>query len=60
MQQEKGLSDTDYSGLDYLECKESNHGAVPGILLLNLPFNKKKSTTTKRGKIREKRYEEGN
>ncbi len=33
-QQEKGLSDTDYSGLEYLECEESNHGAVPGILPL--------------------------
>jgi hypothetical protein len=31
-QQERGLSDTDYSGLEYLECEESNHGAVPGIL----------------------------
>ncbi len=30
-QQERGLS-ADYSGLEYLECKESNHGAVPGIL----------------------------
>ncbi len=54
MQQERGLSDTDYSGLEYLECEESNHGAVPGILPLNLPFNKKKSTTTKRVKNRRK------
>jgi len=43
-----------------LECEESNHGAVPDILPLNLPFNKKKSTTTKRVITREKIYEEGN
>jgi hypothetical protein len=60
VQQERGLSATDYSGLDYLECEESNHGAVPDILPLNLPFNKKKSTTTKRVITREKIYEEGN